>query len=88
MIEVAKIQREASRTEEEKILQECFQNDNIYVSLQPIIGSSEGKIFAFEIFMRSKHSILNNPAVLLRAVRKHNKLENFQRSSFKSFGYS
>ena len=49
MIEVAKIQREASRTEEEKILQECFQNDNIYVSLQPIIGSSEGKIFAFAI---------------------------------------
>ena len=45
MIEVAKIQRETSRTEEEKILQECFQNDNIYVSLQPIIGSSEGKIF-------------------------------------------
>ena len=82
MIEVAKIQREASRIEEEKILQECFENDNIYVALQPIIGSAIGKIFAFEIFMRSTHPILNNPSVLLRAVRKHNKLEKLSEIIF------
>jgi EAL domain-containing protein (putative c-di-GMP-specific phosphodiesterase class I)/FixJ family two-component response regulator len=76
MIEVAKIQREASRLEEEKILQECLDNDSIYVSLQPLIGSFDGKISAFEVFLRSKHAILNNPTVLLRAVRKHNKLES------------
>lgn len=75
MIEVAKIQRQASRFEEEKILHECFEQDSIHIALQPLIGSQDGLISAFEVFLRSNHTILNNPTVLLRAVRKHNCLE-------------
>ena len=75
MIEVAKIQRWASKSEEEKILHECFEQDSIHIALQPLIGSNNGIISAFEVFLRSSHPILNNPTVLLRAVRKHELLE-------------
>ena len=82
MIEVAKIQRQASRSEEEKILQECFDNDYIHLALQPLISSLDGGVSAFEVFLRSNHPILSNPTVLLRAVRKHNRLNKLSHLVF------
>ena len=70
MIEVAKIQRESFLEPKKKILQECFQNDNIYVSLQPIIGSSEGKIFAFENFYEKQTFYFKQPSRLIEGCKK------------------
>ena len=74
MVEVARIQQEASRDEEKKLLTECFEGGFIQLALQPLISSKSGKAEAFEALLRSKHSILDGPLSVIRAAEKHNQL--------------
>lgn len=77
MIEVARVQQEASRDEEKKILEECLQQAYIHVALQPMISSqahSKGKVVAFEALLRSTHSIFDGPLSVIRAAERHERL--------------
>jgi EAL domain-containing protein (putative c-di-GMP-specific phosphodiesterase class I)/CheY-like chemotaxis protein len=86
MVEVARVQQEASRDEERKILEDCLNQGCVHLALQPLVNGKTGKVEAFEALLRSQHSILNGPLSVLRAVEKHEQLSRlseivFQRAS-------
>jgi EAL domain-containing protein (putative c-di-GMP-specific phosphodiesterase class I) len=72
MVEVARIQQEASQDEEKKLLIECLEGGHIHLALQPLISSGNGKAEAFEALLRSEHPILDGPLSVIRAAEKHN----------------
>lgn len=77
MVEVARVQQEASRDQERKILDECLQKEYIHVALQPLIsskGENKGKVTAFEALLRSSHSIFDGPLSVIRAAERHERL--------------
>ena len=78
MVEIARVQQEASSMEELKILEECLQGEFIKVALQPLIsskGDNKGQVFAFEALLRSTHPIFDGPLSIIRAAERHNKLD-------------
>lgn len=77
MVEVARVQQEASRDHERKILDECLQREYIHVALQPMISSKDenkGNVIAFEALLRSSHSIFDGPLSVIRAAERHDRL--------------
>lgn len=77
MIEVARVQQDASRDEERIILDKCLQKEFIHVALQPLVSSKErkhGKVTAFEALLRSSHPILDGPLSVIRAAERHGRL--------------
>ena len=48
MVEVARVQQEIANDEEKKILNDCLNDDNISLALQPLINGKEGHVEAFE----------------------------------------
>lgn len=74
MVEVARVQQEASQDEERQILSECLQGDFIQIALQPLVfakGDHKGKTFAFEALLRSEHPIFDGPLSIIRAAERH-----------------
>ena len=83
MVEVARVQQEASRDEERKILEDCLNQGCVHLALQPLVNGKSGKVDAFEALLRSQHSILNGPLSVLRAVEKHEQLNRLSEIVFK-----
>ena len=75
MVEVARVQQEASRDEERQILDECLQGNYVHIALQPLISSQTGKAEAFEALLRSQHPIFDGPLSVLRASERHDRLD-------------
>jgi len=75
MVEVARVQQEASRDEEKQILDECLHGDYVHLALQPLISLKTGKAAAFEALLRSQHPIFDGPLSVLRASERHDRLE-------------
>ena len=74
MVEVARVQQEASREDERRILEECLSNDYISLALQPIISTSDSSVIAFEALLRSNHKVLDSPPLVIRAAERHEEL--------------
>ena len=77
MVEVARVQQEASRDEERVILDQCLQKEFIHVALQPLVSSKDskkGKVMAFEALLRSSHPIFDAPLSVIRAAERHGRL--------------
>ena len=77
MVEVARVQQEASRDEERVILDQCLQREFIHVALQPLVASKDskkGKVMAFEALLRSSHPIFDAPLSVIRAAERHGRL--------------
>lgn len=77
MVEIARVQEEASKDEEKKVLDECLQGNFIQVALQPLIHSSgeqAGNIYAFEALLRSTHPVFDGPLSIIRAAERFGRL--------------
>ena len=70
MVEVARVQQEMAKDEEKKILDDCLQDSNISLALQPLISGEDGTVQAFEALLRSNHPVLNGPLPVIRAARE------------------
>ncbi len=75
MVEVARVQQEIANDEERKILDDCLNDDNISLALQPLINGKEGHVEAFEALLRSQHPVLSGPLSVIRAAEKHESLD-------------
>jgi len=78
MVEVARVQQEASRDEERRILDECLKKEYIHVALQPLVSSrkeTKGTVLAFEALLRSSHTIFDGPLSVIRATERHKRLD-------------
>ena len=77
MVEIARVQEEASKDEEKKVLEECLQGNFIQVALQPLIhskGTSTGEVYAFEALLRSTHPVFDGPLSIIRAAERFGRL--------------
>ena len=83
MVEVARVQQEMAKDEEKKILDDCLQDDNISLALQPLISGDDGTVLAFEALLRSNHPVLNGPLPVIRAAEKHESLSQLADIIFK-----
>ena len=82
MVEVARVQQEASRDEERQILDECLQGDYVHLALQPLISMETSEVAAFEALLRSSHPIFDGPLSVLRASERHDRLEQLSEIVF------
>lgn len=77
MVEIARVQEEASKDEEKKVLEECLQGNFIQVALQPLIyskGPNAGEMYAFEALLRSTHPVFDGPLSIIRAAERFGRL--------------
>jgi EAL domain-containing protein (putative c-di-GMP-specific phosphodiesterase class I)/CheY-like chemotaxis protein len=56
---------------ERRVLQECLNSDALKLALQPIIDTASGKVYGYEMLLRSSNPALPGPAEVLSAAERH-----------------
>ncbi len=70
MVDLIKGQDSALRSERRRMFTECLQGDQIRLDLQPILKTTDLRIFAFEALLRSTHPVFRGPLDLLKAAEE------------------